>query len=108
MRRAEDSTHSGAAYLRFIVKKYLDDPAITEQNKVLLALASYNGGPGALKRSRKAAKGYDPNIWFGNVEHGVAMVAGQEPVQYVSHKYYLVYSALLQASKDAPAADALK
>jgi membrane-bound lytic murein transglycosylase MltF len=112
VRRAEDNIHSGAAYLHFIVEKYLSDPAITEQNKVLLALASYNAGPGALKRSRQAAvkSGYDPNVWFGNVEHGVAAVAGQEPVQYVSHiyKYFLAYSALLKSSKDLPAADASK
>lgn len=52
-----------------------------------------------MKRAREAAKknGFDPNVWFGNVEHGAAQVAGQEPVQYVGriYKYYLMYSGLL-------------
>jgi membrane-bound lytic murein transglycosylase MltF len=107
--RADNNIHSGAAYLRFIVKKYLDDPSITDLNRVLLALASYNAGPGALQRSRDAAKkrGYDPNVWFGNVEYGAAAVAGQEPVQYVSHiyKYFLMYSALLE-KPNSPSAEA--
>ena len=97
--RAEDNIHSAAAYLRFIADKFLNDPAISDNDRVLMALASYNAGPGALQRARAAAKksGYDPNIWFDNVEHGVAQVAGQEAVQYVGHiyKYYLIYSSVL-------------
>jgi hypothetical protein len=40
--------------------------------------------------------GFDPNIWFGNVEVVVAKNVGREPVQYVSniYKYYTVYSML--------------
>ena len=41
--------------------------------------------------------GFNPNVWFGNVEHGAAAVVGQETVQYVGniYKYYVVYSTLL-------------
>jgi membrane-bound lytic murein transglycosylase MltF len=97
--RAEDNIHAGAKYLRYLVDKYLDDPAISERDKVLMTLAAYNAGPGNLQRFREKARenGFDPNVWFGNVEHGAAAIVGQETVQYVGniHKYYVVYSTLL-------------
>jgi membrane-bound lytic murein transglycosylase MltF len=103
--RAEDNIPSAAAYLRYIVKKYINEPEVSDRDRVLMALAAYNGGPGALKRAREDAKkkGFDPNVWFGNVEYGLAAVAGQEPVQYVGHiyKYFLSYSALLSTPDDA-------
>jgi membrane-bound lytic murein transglycosylase MltF len=97
--RAEDNIHAGAKYLRYLVDKYLDEPGIAEREKVLMTLAAYNAGPGNLKRFRDKARqsGFDPNIWFGNVEHGAAAVVGRETVQYVGniYKYYVVYSSLL-------------
>jgi len=97
--RAEDNIHAGAEYLRYLVDKYLDDPAIPEREKVLMTLAAYNAGPGNLERFRDKARqnGFNPNIWFGNVEHGAAAVVGRETVQYVGniYKYYVVYSTLL-------------
>jgi hypothetical protein len=57
------------------------------------------GSSPSAKRFRDKARhgGFDPNIWFGNVEHGAAATVGQETVQYVGniHKYYVVYSTLL-------------
>lgn len=106
--RAEDNIHSGAAYLHYIIGKYLNDPAIADREKVLMALAAYNGGPTALARAREDAKkkGFDPNIWFDNVEYGSADISGQEPVQYVGHiyKYFLSYRELL--SNDAARSEA--
>jgi membrane-bound lytic murein transglycosylase MltF len=97
--RAEDNIHAGAKYLRYLVEKYLNDPEIQEREKVLMTLAAYNAGPGNLKRFRDKARqdGFDPNVWFGNVEHGAAAIVGQETVQYVGniYKYYVVYSSLL-------------
>jgi membrane-bound lytic murein transglycosylase MltF len=97
--RAEDNIHSGAKYLRYLVDKYLSDPQVTDREKVLMTLAAYNAGPGNLKRFREKARqlGFNPNIWFGNVEHGAAAIVGQETVQYVGniYKYYVVYSTLL-------------
>lgn len=95
---AEDNIHSAAAYLHFIIGKYISDPAIADREKVLMALAAYNGGPTALTRARgRKEKGFDPNVWFDNVEIGSASVSGQEPVQYVGHiyKYFLSYRELL-------------
>jgi membrane-bound lytic murein transglycosylase MltF len=97
--RAEDNIHAGAKYLSYLVDKYLDDPGISHREKVLMTLAAYNAGPGNLKRFRDKARenGFDPNIWFGHVEHGAAAIVGQETVQYVGnvYKYYVVYSTLL-------------
>ncbi len=97
--RAEDNIHACAKYLRYIVDKYLADPQITEREKVLMTLAAYNAGPTNLNHFRDKARqqGFNPNVWFGNVEHGAAAVVGQETVQYVGniYKYYVVYSTLL-------------
>ena len=97
--RAEDNIHAGAGYLRYLIDKYLNDPEMSEREKVLMTLAAYNAGPGNLKHFRDKARqnGFNPNVWFGNVEHGAAVVVGQETVQYVGniYKYYVVYSTLL-------------
>ncbi len=100
---AENNIHAGTKYLRYIVGHYFDDPAIDELNRTLFAFASYNAGPNRIRRLRaKAAdQGYDPNVWFRNVEVVVANEVGREPVTYVSNifKYYTVYNLL--AEQDA-------
>jgi membrane-bound lytic murein transglycosylase MltF len=50
--RAEDNIHAAAAYLRFIIEKYISDADVSDQDRVLMALATYNGGPTALTRAR--------------------------------------------------------
>jgi len=96
----ENNIHAGAKYLRYIVDHYFDDPEINDLNRALFAFASYNAGPNRIRRLRaKAAEsGYDPNIWFRNVEVVVANEVGREPVRYVSNifKYYTVYSLLTE------------
>jgi membrane-bound lytic murein transglycosylase MltF len=49
-------------------------------------------------RAKAAESGYDPNLWFRNVEVVVANEVGREPVQYVSNifKYYTVYSLVTE------------
>ncbi len=93
---AEDNVHAGVKYLRLLVDKYLDDPALDDKNRTLMAFAAYNAGPGNLRKFRRLAEksGLDPNVWFGNVEHAAAKIVGRETVQYVSniYKYYVAYS----------------
>ncbi len=95
---AESNIHAGAKYLRWIVDNYFDDPEIDEVNRTLFAFASYNAGPNRIRRLRATAaeRGYDPNVWFRNVEVVVANEVGREPVQYVRNifKYYTAYSLL--------------
>jgi membrane-bound lytic murein transglycosylase MltF len=94
----ENNIHAGAKYLRYIVDHYFDDPDIDEVNRTLFAFASYNAGPNRIRRLRaKAAdQGYDPNVWFRNVEVVVSNEVGREPVEYVRNifKYYTAYALL--------------
>ena len=91
----ESNIHAGIKYLDFLRDRYFSDPAITPINQALLALAAYNAGPSRMigMRDRAAAKGYDPNVWFDNVELIAAEEIGRETVQYVSNifRYYLTY-----------------
>jgi membrane-bound lytic murein transglycosylase MltF len=87
--------HAGVKYLDFLRNYYFDDPAIDETNRTLLALAAYNVGPNRMidLRNKATKMGYDPNIWFDNVELSAAKYVGREPVHYVAniYKYYLAY-----------------
>lgn len=87
--------HAGIKYLNFLREYYFSDPAIDDTNRTLLALAAYNVGPGRMGELRERAErdGYNPNVWFDNVELVAARQVGREPVQYVAniYKYYLAY-----------------
>ncbi len=100
IRQIEPNIHGGVKYMRFIRDRYFGDEPITAINKGLFAFASYNAGPGRIQQLRKeaAARGLDPNIWFGNVEQVAADRVGSEPVTYVSniYKYYIAYRLITQ------------
>jgi membrane-bound lytic murein transglycosylase MltF len=105
---AQKNIEAGVKYLRLLVDTYLNDPAIDQTNKTLMAFAAYNAGPGNLARFRKWAKqsGLDPNVWFFNVEEGAARIVGQETVSYVGniYKYYIAYRLAVEAiAADDPA-----
>ncbi len=48
-------------------------------------------------RADTKARGFDPNVWFGNVENLAAEKIGAETVTYVSniYKYYIAYRLVL-------------
>jgi len=91
----EPNIHAGIKYMDFLIDRYFSDDAITPLNRSLMALAAYNAGPSRMLRMRRRAeeRGYDPNIWFDNVELIAAEEIGRETVQYVSNifRYYLTY-----------------
>ena len=91
----ESNIHAGIRYLDFIRKRYFNDPGIDRFNQTLFAFAAYNAGPARVANLRGKAeqKGYDPNIWFDNVEIIAAREIGRETVQYVANilKYYVGY-----------------
>lgn len=101
---ADDNVHAGVKYLRTLVDKYLDDPALDRKNRTLMAFAAYNAGPGNLRKFRKLAaeSGLDPNLWFHNVEHAAAEIVGRETVQYVAniYKYYVAYRLATERSAE--------
>ncbi len=98
--QAEPNIHAGIKYLDFIRKRYFSDEGMDIFNQTMFAFAAYNAGPARVRqlREKAAAKGYDPNIWFDNVELIAAREIGRETVQYVANilKYYIAYSLSLQ------------
>jgi membrane-bound lytic murein transglycosylase MltF len=103
---ADTNIHAGSKYLRYLADTYVDASVVDPRERVFMALAAYNAGPGNLKKFRDYARkhGFDSSIWFGNVENGAAAIVGQETVQYVGkiYKYYISYAPL----RNAPPANA--
>lgn len=91
----ESNIHAGIKYLNFLRNRYFSDQGIDRRNQTLLALAAYNAGPSRMinLRNQAAKQGYDPNVWFDNVELVAAREIGRETVQYVANinKYYIAY-----------------
>jgi len=96
----ENNIHAGVKYLDFIRNRYFSDPEMDTFNKTMFAFAAYNAGPARVRklRDKAAQQGYDPNVWFDNVELLAAREIGRETVQYVSNilKYYVAYRLSLQ------------
>ena len=96
--------HAGSKYMAQLMERYFQDAKFDDQNRTLFAFASYNAGPGNIRKCRNAAaeEGLNPDLWFNNVEHVAAKKIGQEPVQYVRniYKYYVAYKLAQQVSQD--------
>jgi len=92
----EKNIHAGTKYLAFLRDRYFSDPEIPDGARLDFTLAAYNAGPSRVASLRReaATKGYDPNLWFGNVETIAAARIGRETVTYVSNinKYYMAYT----------------
>lgn len=81
---------AGVKYFHFMVVKYYGNEPMDDLNKVLFTFAAYNCGPGRVKqlRTEAAQKGFDPNVWLGNVEMIAAARVGTETVNYVSNRRF--------------------
>ena len=93
--KTDRNIEAGAKYLRYMVTHYYGNEPMDQITKGLFALASYNAGPNRIESLRPiaAAEGYDPNLWFNNVEFIAARQIGAETTNYVGniYKYYLAY-----------------
>jgi membrane-bound lytic murein transglycosylase F len=71
-----DAAEAGARYLRRLMDLFDDLPL---PDRVAMAIAGYNVGPGHVFDARRLARrlGYDPDRWSGNVE--VAMLLLDDP-----------------------------
>lgn len=91
----EANIHAGAKYMDLLMRKYFPKDEFDAQNRALFAFASYNMGPGRMKRLRKEAEkeGLNPNKWFDNVEIVASRRVGLEPILYVRniYKYFVAY-----------------
>jgi membrane-bound lytic murein transglycosylase MltF len=98
--KVDRNIEAGAKYMRYMVEQYYADEPMDEVTKGLFAIASYNAGPARIRKLRKAAaeRGYNPNLWFNNVEVIASAEIGRETVQYVSniYKYYLAYKMVTE------------
>ena len=108
VRQLEPNIHAGVKYVRFMMDQYFKDEPMDALNKGLFTFASYNAGPARIRQLRHeaAARGLDPNVWFGNVEQIASARIGRETVTYVSniYKYYVAYK-LVVAERDRRAAE---
>jgi len=95
IRKLEPNIHAGAKYMDRLMTTYFPDAHLSEQDRALFALASYNAGPVRMVQMRNEAKrrGLDPDKWFNNVEIVVAEKVGIETTTYVRNifKYYTAY-----------------
>lgn len=95
-----NNIHAGARYLRWMIDRYYADEPMSDDERLLFALASYNAGPRRVRQMRRQAEqeGLDPNLWFDNVEHIAARVIGRETVQYVSsiYKYHIAFRLIAE------------
>jgi membrane-bound lytic murein transglycosylase MltF len=88
---AEANIHAGTKYIRYLADQYFPGKEVTDFNRILFALASYNAGPNRIAGLRK--KTVNPNVWFDNVEFTVSKSVGLIPVRYVQsiYKYYISF-----------------
>jgi len=98
--QTEANIHAGIKYMRFMMDRYYANEPMTNLDKALFTFASYNAGPARVRKLRAEAgeRGFDPNVWFHNVEYIAAERVGQETVTYVSniYKYYIAYSLVMK------------
>ncbi|GAB2513934.1 transporter substrate-binding domain-containing protein [Microbulbifer agarilyticus] len=110
----ETSVRAGLKYLRWLYRKF-EDKGISPENRMWFTLASYNAGLGHVYDAQDLAeeKGWDRNVWFGNVENAMLLLEerkyyskarygyarGQEPYDYVRKisQRFRTYAALLEA-----------
>jgi len=96
----DSNIEAGAAYLRYLIDNYFDDPDLDPARRQLFAIAGYNAGPTRVRNLRRktAAAGLDPTKWFDNVEVLVAREVGRETLRYVSNimKYYVTFTLMIE------------
>lgn len=99
IKKIDPNIHAGVKYMRWMIDHYYGDQPMTPLDKALFSFASYNASPARIARLRTETqkRGFDPNIWFGNVENLAAEKIGAETVTYVSniYKYYIAYRLIM-------------
>lgn len=97
--KLDPNIHAGVKYMRWMIDHYYGDEPMTRLDKALFSFASYNAGPARITRLRTetSKRGFNPDIWFGNVEYLAAEKIGSETVTYVSniYKYYIAYRLIV-------------
>ncbi|HSB45166.1 MAG TPA: transporter substrate-binding domain-containing protein [Nitrospira sp.] len=96
--QVEPNIHAGVKYISLMRNQFFADQPMDMRNKTLFAFAAYNAGPGKVLKLQKEAekRGFDPHVWFNNVEIIAAQRIGEETVIYVAniYKYYVAYTLI--------------
>jgi membrane-bound lytic murein transglycosylase MltF len=99
IRQIDPNIHAGVKYMRYIRDRYFEKEPMTDLDKGLFTFAAYNAGAGRIRQLRQeaAARGLNPNVWFGNVERIASERIGRETVTYVAniYKYYIAYRLIM-------------
>jgi membrane-bound lytic murein transglycosylase MltF len=99
----ENNIHAGVKYLAFLRDRYFAEGDYDQQSQIHFVLASYNAGPGNIRRARREAPswGVDPDRWFKNVENVTLRTVSQEPVQYVVNinRYFFIFEQYLEQAR---------
>lgn len=83
----EANVEAATRYLAFLRDRYFSSPGIPPAARFDFTTAAYNAGPARIQRLRREApsRGFDPNRWFGQVEHLARAELGPETFSYVSN-----------------------
>jgi membrane-bound lytic murein transglycosylase MltF len=105
IKKIEANIHAGIKYHQYILNRYFKDEEMTDLDRALFTLAAYNAGPARVIKLRKEAgkRGFNPNIWFDNVELIAAERIGSETVTYISNifKYYIGYKLFEEKKEES-------
>ncbi|XCN72578.1 MAG: transglycosylase SLT domain-containing protein [Candidatus Electrothrix aestuarii] len=100
VRRAEENIQAATDYLRFLADHYFSSSQLSELDRNLMAIASYASSPEQIIAARKKAAlaGYDPDIWFGNVETALLANQDKDIAQHVRniYNYFKAYEYFLE------------
>lgn len=99
IRTVEPNIHAATKYMDQLLARNFEDAELSETNRTLFAIASYQAGAPDIARMRTEAerRGLDPNQWFNNVEIVTAQKLGLRTSAYVRdvYKYYVAYRLAL-------------
>ena len=78
---------AGVKYLGWVIEQLSDE--IEAAEKKWFALAAYNVGLGHVYDARELAEknGWDPNLWFDNVEKAIVLLSNKSYAQKARHGY---------------------
>ena len=103
IRSAEENIQTATSYLRFLADHYFSSPQLSELDRNLLAIAAYMSSPEQIVAARKKAAlaGYNPDIWFGNVETALPADQDKDIAQSVRniYSYFKAYEYFLEKTE---------
>ena len=110
IKQLDSNINAGVKFLTLMRDEYFRNFGMNDLNQLLFSFAAYNAGPNRILRLRKVAeqRGFDPNLWFNNVEVVVAEKVGMETVTYVGNifKYYIAYQLVTEMAAERAKAKA--